>query len=157
MSITRIRLSEFASSEALIGHLCRHERNACSCDRCVAMCERQPCIGTPQDIERLATAGHDAELTTVLWCVGVPYGLPPIAMVQMRAGRCPMLRGGLCTLHGAGLKPSEGALASCRRAATIVNHPATAVALTWMMPVNRELVDRLVALIANRQDERSAA
>ncbi|MDE5976279.1 MAG: hypothetical protein K2G69_07005 [Muribaculaceae bacterium] len=91
----------------------------CSCDRCKNLC-RTPCLGTPSDIERLIQAGYASRLAPTVWLVGKLTGVTdsPIQMIQPRLeanGWCTFRRDdGLCELHGKGLKPLEGRLASCR-------------------------------------------
>ena len=57
----------------------------CNCERCKEQCHT-PCLGTPEDIERLIDAGYDNRLTPVWWCVGMIMGVTdkPIKMVQAR-------------------------------------------------------------------------
>lgn len=85
----------------------------CRCAACRAQC-RTPCLGTPGDILRLLEAGYRRRLAPTLWGVGLLLGRLPYAvpMVQARRenGYCTFFRDGLCELHGAGLKPTEGRL-----------------------------------------------
>ena len=86
----------------------------CNCERCKEQCHT-PCLGTPEDIERLIDAGYDNRLTPVWWCVGMIMGVTdkPIKMVQARLednGWCTFYHNGLCELHDKGLKPTEGRL-----------------------------------------------
>jgi hypothetical protein len=88
----------------------------CKCKRCVAMCEDKPCWGTPAEIAAIMDAGFRNKLTEY----GSSNGVETISHIQPSArkdnprwpdGPCAFLRGGLCELHDAGLKPSEGRLA----------------------------------------------
>lgn len=85
----------------------------CHCARCQQMC-RVPCIGTPEDIERLVDAGYADRLTPTEWLVGCYVGLTdgPISMIQPETvnGWCTFYHNGLCELHDRGLKPTEGRL-----------------------------------------------
>lgn len=85
----------------------------CRCPLCRAQC-RTPCLGTPEDILRLQEAGYRERLAPTLWGVGLVLGYLPYAvpMVQARQvdGHCTFFRNGLCELHDAGLKPTEGRL-----------------------------------------------
>lgn len=85
----------------------------CRCAACKAQC-RTPCLGTPADILRLLKAGYRKRLSPTLWGVGLALGYLPYAvpMVQARQenGYCTFFRNGLCELHDAGLKPTEGRL-----------------------------------------------
>ena len=89
----------------------------CSCDKCKNLC-RTPCLGTPEDINKLLEAGYGNRLTPILWGVGMLVGLTdkPIKMVQPRLennGWCTFRQpNGLCELHDKGLKPTEGKLAT---------------------------------------------
>lgn len=46
----------------------------CSCEKCKNLC-RTPCLGTPEDINKLLEAGYGKRLTPVLWGVGMLVGL----------------------------------------------------------------------------------
>lgn len=91
----------------------------CSCGKCRDLC-RTPCIGTPEDIERLIAAGYGDRLASTAWGVGMLAGLTdrPVMMLAPRRednGWCTFRTSdGLCELHAKGLKPTEGRLASCR-------------------------------------------
>ena len=90
----------------------------CSCEKCRSMCHA-PCLGTPDDIEKLIQAGYGDRLAVAQWGVGILAGVTDkvIAMLQPRLepnGWCTFRRAdGLCELHYKGLKPLEGKLASC--------------------------------------------
>lgn len=86
----------------------------CNCERCKAQCHT-PCLGTPEDIEKLIDSGYNNRLTPALWCAGVIMGVTdkPIKMIQPRLednGWCTFYHDGLCELHDKGLKPTEGRL-----------------------------------------------
>lgn len=86
----------------------------CNCERCKAQCHT-PCLGTPEDINKLIEAGYQDRLEPTLWAVGMVLGLIdyPIKMVQARRednGWCTFYHNGLCELHEKGLKPTEGRL-----------------------------------------------
>lgn len=107
------------STEARIMALSGTKPSECSCDSCKRLCHT-PCIGTPEDIEKLINAGYGDRLAPSLWCVGMLNGLTrtPIKMImpiREESGWCTFrLPDGLCELHEKGLKPLEGKLASCR-------------------------------------------
>lgn len=88
---------------------------SCACESCKNQC-RTPCLGTPEDIERLINAGYGDRLDLTIWGVGVLMGVidRPIRMIQARIeknGWCTFRRpDGLCELHTKGLKPTEGIL-----------------------------------------------
>lgn len=86
----------------------------CSCDKCKSQCHT-PCLGTPEDIERLIKAGYGDRLALTEWAAGVLMGLcdEPIQMIQARLeenGWCTFYHDGKCELHDKGLKPTEGRL-----------------------------------------------
>ena len=85
----------------------------CRCARCREQC-RTPCRGTPEDILRLLKAGYKERLAPTLWGVGLVLGRIPyvVPMIQARQenGYCIFFHDGLCELHDAGLKPTEGRL-----------------------------------------------
>lgn len=103
-----------------------------TCEGCVEgleMCETRPCWGTPEDIRRIISAGF-ANRLMVDWWSGTLDGFdspdiigPAIAGKEAGYagarpdGRCTFLTSdGKCELHALGLKPSEGAIACCKRA-----------------------------------------
>ena len=87
----------------------------CRCQSCKNQCHT-PCLGTPEDIQRLIEAGYGDKLKPTLWLVGMAIGRLnyPIAMVQAAIeddGWCVFRQDdGLCSLHDKGLKPTEGRL-----------------------------------------------
>lgn len=93
------------------------EESVCACDKCKSMCLKQPCIGTPEDIYKIIAAGHSNKLSLSFWLTGLVTDShdKPVEMIQPKAledGRCAFLDDNhLCTLHDAGLKPTEGKLA----------------------------------------------
>lgn len=90
-------------------------RKAVECRRvaCRAQC-RTPCPGTPGDIPRLLKAGYRRQPAPTLWGVGlVPGHVPciiPTIQARQENGYCIFFHDGLCRLHDAGLKPTEGRL-----------------------------------------------
>lgn len=102
--------------ETILQHIIRktgRRPSVCRCAACQAQC-RTPCLGTPQDILRLIHAGYRDRLSPTIWGVGlmlnkIPYAVP---MIQARreGSRCTFFHDGLCELHDAGLKPTEGKL-----------------------------------------------
>lgn len=86
---------------------------SCRCAKCKEQC-RTPCLGTPEDILRLINAGYKERLAPTLWGVGLllgrlPYAVPMVQAQQIN-GYCIFFRNGMCELHDAGLKPTEGRL-----------------------------------------------
>lgn len=85
----------------------------CDCPHCRRQC-LTPCLGTPEDIWRLIEAGYEKDLRVTFWAVGmlvgkVPFPIPMVQPLQTGHG-CVFWEGGLCRLHGSGLKPTEGRL-----------------------------------------------
>lgn len=120
----------------------------CSCEKCRNMC-RTPCIGTPEDIEKLIAAGYGNRLEITFWGVGVLAGVTDkiikmIAPRQERNGWCTFRRpDGLCELHDKGLKPTEGRLASCKpkpKGWTLRNDITVLTAMTWV-PLQKMFTD----------------
>lgn len=145
-------LSNFPSSQSLIEHLTPAKPSECECANCAAMCARVPCLGTPEDIEKLIESGNGDVIVPTKWAVGVPYGLPLIRMFQVKntAKGCPFFFRGLCALHAPGLKPTEGQLASCESSrGSLTEHPAVAVALTWLMPANEARILRIAETVVS--------
>jgi hypothetical protein len=110
----------------------------CHCKKCVAMCRKSICIGTPIDIAKLILAGHVAMLRSVMWDAGKMYGCHEvIEMVKLKSfenGTCVMLDiNEKCMLHNSGLKPTEGKLADCKMDFFTKDQfpPVLAVAYTW--------------------------
>lgn len=129
----------------------------CSCEVCRDMCKRAPCIGTPQDIMRLAQAGHIEHLMATDWGGMFEYGVPFIPMVQIRAleasewkacggGQCSLWNPetGLCTVHA--IKPVEGRFAQHYNQMSFTSCTWVA-ALAWLLPSNRRLVRHLFSLV----------
>lgn len=126
----------------------------CRCAACKAQC-RTPCLGTPEDILRLLKAGYKQRLSPTLWGVGLVTGRLPYAvpMVQARQvdGRCTFFRDGLCELHDAGLKPTEGRLShhTITRENLKFGHSLSwNVAREWLDARNGAFIDEIVRLMA---------
>lgn len=85
----------------------------CACEKCKSQCHT-PCLGTPEDILKLAKNGYASRLDVTLWAFGVIVGLidEPIPMIQAKVenGWCTFYHDGKCELHDKGLKPTEGKL-----------------------------------------------
>ncbi len=119
--------------------------NECSCSKCAQMCRRSPCLGTPQEILNLMNAGYMDNLIPTTWAAGLQWGLPLIDMVQIRmnekTGHCSLLTAdNKCMLHGTGLKPSEGVLATCNPIIGIQHKhsPSKVVGATWHIEAGPE-------------------
>lgn len=134
------------NSAQLIASMTPARPHDCACQTCQKLCEHTPCLGTPQDIARLILDGFAPVLAKTLWLAGARFGLPAISMVQIAArpsGACPLLNSGKCTIHP--IKPTGGKLATHTPLPFAIN-PDLAVALTWLLPANRTLVNQLLSL-----------
>jgi hypothetical protein len=113
----------------------------CSCNTCKDMCHTAPCIGTPEEMAALVTAGFKDDLinTTIKHeKVKVTLGMPSVTIIGIKFDnkkqKCVMLNDdGLCKLHSLGLKPTEGRFANCKTTELKPNKisPFQAVLLTW--------------------------
>ena len=126
----------------------------CRCAACMAQC-RTPCLGTPEDILHLLEAGYRERLAPTLWGVGLLLGRLPYAvpMVQARQvnGWCTFFRDGLCELHDAGLKPTEGRLSHhtvTRENLRFGCSLSWNVAREWLDERNGPAIDGIVRLMA---------
>lgn len=145
------------------------EVTECQCKDCQEACQRTPCLGTPQDMQRLIERGHREHITWVDWCGGHEHGITSIPMLALRAdfeeraaqqktfiefliasegfmgGTCPMWdrTTGLCKIHA--YKPTEGKMGNCHpgKPISIRESPTLAVVFSWMLPGNRPLVREL--------------
>ena len=124
----------------------------CTCDKCKNMC-KVPCIGTPKDIEAIIDAGYADRLKETTWMVGFRFAREkPIEMIQpiVKDEWCAFRRpDGLCELHDRGLKPTEGALASCKmieedNVPTYETSVLRAVAHEWVKVENFATIMRVV-------------
>ena len=97
----------------------------CACDECKAMCMRRPCWPTPQDAQGIIDAGMAGRLMLDWWfdraMDSTVYVLTPAIAGRdggqapaIPTGPCTFLNArGLCDLHDAGLKPTEGKESLC--------------------------------------------
>ncbi|MDE7441664.1 MAG: hypothetical protein K2M69_05825 [Muribaculaceae bacterium] len=98
-----------------IMHKSGRKPTSCACEKCRNQC-KTPCLGTPEDIERLIEAGYGDRLSPTEWWAGSLMGVVkgPVLMIQAKRednGWCTFRRpDGLCELHDKGLKPTEGKL-----------------------------------------------
>lgn len=88
---------------------------SCSCDTCVNMCKTAPCLGTRDDIIKIAKAGYGSRLfpTTVSAPIVLQLFGKPINLIAPKFDKqCTFLtEDNKCELHDKGLKPTEGKLA----------------------------------------------
>lgn len=85
----------------------------CSCSICKQQCNT-PCLGPPDDIEKIIDAGYSDRVALTQWAVGMLLGVTTsiVPMIQPVVGKeyCVFFENGLCILHDKGLKPTEGRL-----------------------------------------------
>jgi hypothetical protein len=84
----------------------------CKCQECKLQC-RASCLGTPADLQKLIDAGHIDKLQKYVY--NSPYALRERITIfrikhSVETGSCVFFVDGLCQLHDAGLKPTEGKL-----------------------------------------------
>lgn len=122
----------------------------CKCSLCKMQCHT-PCLGTPQDIEKLIDAGYAGNLAPTLWAAGIMMGVIdfPIPMIQAIAGEeyCVFFQNGLCKLHDLGLKPTEGRLS--HHSTRIDNFKVSKsiawnVSKEWLAVENADTIQRIV-------------
>lgn len=127
-----------------------HKPCQCKCSLCKEQCHT-PCLGTPEDIERLIDAGYNDKLKLTCWAAGILLGVidKPIPMIQPIAGNeyCIFFHNGLCDLHDKGLKPTEGKLS--HHSASLSNFKASKsiawnVAKEWIDESNMETIERVI-------------
>lgn len=128
--------------------------SSCKCVSCKSQCMRSPCLGTPQDIEKIIDAGYGDRIFATEWGVRVMQGLDkhPIRMYQAELTEhgCTFFKNGLCELHNYGLKPTEGKLS--HHTITHENydpkkHLSYNVAKTWLDDNNVPVVQRIIEKI----------
>ena len=59
------------------------KEQSCNCSKCQEMCHRAVCLGTPDDILKLAESGYADKLLVTKWSVKDETNLPPIMMIQL--------------------------------------------------------------------------
>ncbi len=86
--------------------------SACSCEGCKNQCRTCPCLGTPEDIERLVDAGYGDKIFATDWLVGKLMGLTNDSILMFQAEMtdkgCVFFKDGLCSIND--IKPTEGRL-----------------------------------------------
>ena len=81
---------------------------SCNCEKCRQMCQRTPCLGTPQDILAIIEAGYVDKVCYTEWAAGMYLGhiTRPIEMVQIKSkgkgkdGECVFFHDGKCWYTG---------------------------------------------------------
>lgn len=129
---------------------------SCNCEKCRQMCQRTPCLGTPQDILALIDAGYADKVCYTEWAAGMYLGhiARPIPMVQIKSisvgtkdGCCVFFHDGKCDLHESGLKPTEGRLSHHEvsvRELRKENNLTYQVAIEWCKDENLDIIREIV-------------
>jgi len=128
---------------------------SCNCEKCRQMCQRTPCLGTPQDILAIIEAGYVDKVCYAEWAAGMVLGhiTQPIEMVQIRSkgkgkdGECVFFHEGKCELHESGLKPTEGRLSHhdfSVRELRKENNLTYQVAIEWCKEENLDVICEIV-------------
>lgn len=119
------------------------------------MCQRTPCLGTPQDILALIEAGYVDKVCYTQWAAGISlrHITRPIEMVQIKSkgkgsdGECVFFHDGKCDLHEIGLKPTEGKLSHhevSMKELLKENNLTYQVAIEWCKEENLEIILEIV-------------
>ena len=136
---------------------------SCNCDKCKQMCQRTPCLGTPQDILAIIEAGYVDKVCYTEWAAGIVLGhiKEPIPMVQIktkdgnRDNSCVFYNDGQCDLHESGLKPTEGKLAH-HEVDAIELRPeynlTYQVAIEWTKIENNEVINEILEKVIEHLD-----
>lgn len=103
--------------ESTFGYIMRktgRKPSECNCEKCKSQCHT-PCLGTPEDILKLAENGYADRLALTMWGAGILMGvtnevIPMIQAIKEENGWCTFYHDGKCELHEKGLKPTEGRL-----------------------------------------------
>lgn len=135
---------------------------SCKCQTCKKQCTTAPCLGTPEDIEKLIDSGYGSRINETGWASGIMMGITDkmITMYQaeMTPTGCTFFKDGLCELHGRGLKPTEGKLS--HHGVKTVGNPnkvlSWAVAKEWLDPANAEIIQRIKNKLYNVPQTKSA-
>lgn len=125
---------------------------SCSCDKCVSMCKRASCIGTPSETLRLINNGYKDRLTMTFWRGGIEYGMMPVLLARPKFenGQCTFLTpDGKCELHDLGLKPSDGTFADCKVSELPPGKypPVFIITAMWLYPENTTIVAKVIHAI----------
>lgn len=132
----------------------------CKCSLCKKQC-RTPCLGTPEDIERIIDAGYKSHLAVTYWGAGIVLGVidRPILMVQIKDkdnSGCSFFKNGLCELHDKGLKPTEGKLSHHTLSLDNFNPKksiAWHVAKEWLDEDNADIIYRITQKLLDGDDK----
>jgi hypothetical protein len=121
---------------------------SCKCNACKQQCKTAPCLGLPEDIEKLIDAGHGEKIFATGWAAGIFMGVTNdiVSMYQaeLTPDGCVFLKDGLCSLHDSGLKPTEGKLSHHTQVPVIGSKNLTwIIAKEWLDEKNAEIINRI--------------
>lgn len=121
---------------------------SCKCVACKQQCLRAPCLGTPEDIEKLIDAGHGKNIKETVWAAGIMMGvtnqLVDMYQAELTPTGCVFLKDGLCSLHDNGLKPTEGKLSHHTQVPVVASKNLTwMIAREWLDEKNSEIINRI--------------
>ena len=122
---------------------------ACKCEACKQQCKRCPCLGTPEDIEKLIDAGHGDKIKATTWAAGILMGCTnqfvDMYQAELTPNGCIFLKeGGLCFIHDSGLKPTEGKLSHHSQTPVPASKNLTwMIAREWLDEKNAETIKRI--------------
>lgn len=127
----------------------------CKCQACKSQCKVAPCLGTPEDIEKIIDAGYIDRIKATDWATGIVIGIHPNVIEMYQADQepqgCTFFKDGLCELHEKGLKPTEGKLSHhTHKLETFTKSKSLSwnVAKEWLEPNNAETI-KSIALKVN--------
>lgn len=128
---------------------------SCKCAKCKSQCLSAPCLGTPQDIEKIIDAGFSEKIFQTEWAAGVVLGVHdkiiPMFQAEMTPNGCVFLKNGLCSLHDIGLKPTEGKLSHHDQVFTDKKKLISLnVAKEWLLDENKETISRIKAKLISK-------
>lgn len=123
----------------------------------MSQCTTSPCLGTPDDIEKIIDAGYANKILPTQWGAGILMRVCDFIVPMLQAkydetkGSCAFLNNGRCELHDLGLKPTEGKLSHHSISADnfdMRKSLAWNVAKEWINPHNANKINRLVGKYA---------
>jgi len=132
---------------------------SCKCNDCKKQCTVSPCLGTPDDIEKIIDAGYGDKVFPTDWAAGilmrVTEDIVPMFQLEydVQKGHCVLFENGLCKLHDLGLKPTEGKLSHhSTKVDNFVPKKSLgwAVAKEWLNPDNAETVLRIASKLSKK-------
>lgn len=122
----------------------------CKCEKCKSQCVISPCLGTPEDIEKIIDAGYKERIFPTDWAAGlvmkVTNDIVEMYQPEHKETGCTFFKNGLCELHDKGLKPTEGRLSHHSHKIdnfVVKKSLSWNVAKEWLDPANSETIKRI--------------